>query len=341
MLFLLISGCGSEAPPPDEQPAAEPARQVSQPVVVYSSVSAAQMGPTLEAFTADTGIKVRLVSDDYPRLAAKLENHGGDPVADLLVGDSLASLSHAAENDWLRPTYPDSGPLSASGPLYDPDKAWYPLGVTARPIIYNTGLVEKAELDAISDYESLQDPIWQGRLCLSSSREPGNRLLIASLIAKHGERDAEQIVRGWRRNMTEDFYRDDTALLQAVSSGACVIAIADISVLAAFTGAGRNAPLAPHRLPAGTKVQIDISGAAVMRHARNPAGATDLLQWLSEETPNALYASSGYEFPVNETAPEISLLTAWSEFVADPMEMAELGFLQEGAVKLAERAHYP
>jgi len=341
-VFLLLFGCGSDAPPADEPVASTPAySQTTTTIVVYSSVNAAQVEPVLEAFTADTGIKIRLLVGDYQKLAGKLANHGRDPIADLFVGDSLASLSDAAEKDLLRPTYPDAEALSISGPLYDPDKTWFPLSVKARPIIYNTDLVNEAELDTLDGYASFRDPVWQGRLCLSSSRLAGNRMLIAMLIARYGEREAEQIVRGWRRNVTDKFYRDDTALLQALATGECQVAIADTSVLAAFVGPGRNAPLALRRFDDAATMQIDISGAAVTRHARNPDGAAVLLRWLRSATPNALYASLGNEFPVNEAAIIIKPIEPWSDLVAKPMSVSELGFLQENATKLAERAHYP
>lgn len=337
----LLAACEQKAAPAAEEDAGGPVYRTPLPVVVYSSAGTAQIGPVVDAFTADTGIKVHLLVDDYRKLAAKLENHGRDPVADLFVGASLAHLSSAAENDLLRPTYSDADSLNRSGPLYDPDKTWFPLGVRARPIIYNTAHVDQSELASLDSYAALGNSAWQGRLCLSSSRIPGNRLLIALLISKYGEKEAELIVRGWRRNMIDNLYRDDTALLQAVASGECHIAIADTGVLATFTGPGRNAPLAPLRFGGAATMQVDISGAAVNRHAGNPEGAEVLLRWLSSATPNSLFASGGNEFPVNESAVTIAPIASWADLVADPLALSGLGFLQEDAAKLAERAHYP
>ena len=184
--LLLISGCNSEVPPPDEQNESSRDSLQRQPVVVYSSVGVAQLGPALEAFTTDTGIKVRLVTADYPKLARKLENHGRDPAADLFVGDSLASLSNAAENDLLRPTYSEAADTDVTESLNDPEKTWFPLGLRARPIIYNTSLVSDPELESITDYDSLRADTWEKRLCLSSSIVPGNRSLIALLNDRCG-----------------------------------------------------------------------------------------------------------------------------------------------------------
>ncbi len=341
-VFLFTAcACSTEEPAVEEQPEASPALTRPQEVVVYSSVAAAQINPTLEAFTAETGIKVQLFADEYSKLADKIENHGRDPIADLFVAANLTELSSAAENDILRPVYLDSANFPAAKNLLDPEKLWYPLGFRARIVVYNTRLVNEDELSTVTDYASLSDKSWGERLCLSSSKIGGNRSLIASLIREHGERDAELIVRGWRANIAGKFFIDDVELLRAVSAGECQIAIADTSVLAAAVGAGRPAALAAHRFPDDVSVLVDISGAGVTRHARNPDGASALLQWLGSEQPNALFAASGLEFPANVSAPAIASIAPWSDFVVSPMQVSQLSFVQEEAALLAERARYP
>lgn len=346
-ICFLVPACSNEVPDPEvtpattEAPAATSNTSRPQAVVVYASAAATQIKPAVEAYTADTNIKVELIVDDYSTLAAKFDEPGRLPVADLFVAGSLADMASAANSDVLRPTYFDADSPLADENLRDPENVWYALSFRARVVIYNTELVSAQELSVVKDYASLADEVWQNRLCFSSSRVAGNRSLIALHISKHGIRETESIVRGWRRNFAGQFYRDDVDLLRAVATGDCHIAIADTSALASFVGSDRDAPLAAHRFPGEATTLVDISAASVTRHAKNPLGAASLLQWLGSQQPNALFAASGLEFPANPASPAALAIEQLIEFAADPMAVSQLAFLHEDAALLAERARYP
>lgn len=343
-IFLVVSACTEKVPAVPEITAASPASPDAprqQSVVVYSSAAAAQIRQTTEAYTADTGIKVELVIDDYSKLAGKFEKPGRVPVADLFIAGSLADLASAVESDVFRPTYFDTDSRQAVQNLRDPENVWYALSFRARVVIYNTGLVTDKELSTVSDYASLAGEVWRERLCLSSSKVAGNRSLIALHIRELGVRETESIVRGWRANFSGQFYRDDVDLLRAVAAGDCHIAIADTSALASFVASDRDAPLAAHRFPDEARTLVDISAAGVTRHAKNPLGATSLLQWLESKHANALFAASGLEFPANPAATPALAMEQFIDFAADPMAVAQLAFLHEDAALLAERARYP
>jgi iron(III) transport system substrate-binding protein len=340
-IFFLISACTKEVPAVPDVTAEMPDAPRPQTVVVYASGAATQIKQTSEAYTADTGIEVELVIDDYSKLAGKFGKPGRMPVADLFIAGSLADIASAAESDVLRPTYFETDIPPATENLRDPENVWYALSFRARVVIYNTNLVTDKELSTVSDYASLADEAWRERLCLSSSRVPGNRSLIALHIREYGVRETESIVRGWRTNFVGAFYRDDVDLLRAVAAGDCHIAIADTSVLAGFVSSDRDAPLAAHQFPNETITLVDISAAGVTRHAKNPLGAASLLQWLGSNDPNALYAASGLEFPINPAATPALATEQFIGFADDPMALAQLAFLHEDAALLAERARYP
>jgi iron(III) transport system substrate-binding protein len=52
-------------------------------------------------------------------------------------------------------------------------------------------------------------------------------------------------------------------------------------------------------------VHVNISGAGVTRHAKNPAGAQKLIEWLSSDQAQNLFADVNLEYPVNpKVAPD-------------------------------------
>lgn len=337
----IISACSSENPAAEEpgEVAAEPTQ--SAQVVVYTSLGTAHFSPLLEAYTAETGIRVKVVSDTYAKLAGKIENHGHDPAPDLLILRGLAELADATAQDFLRPSYLDLNDAQTASELLDPEGFWFPLGIKVRVVVYNHALVNEDEMSAVTDFASLADERWRQRLCISSSKIPGNLSLIAMLIEKYGEREAEMIVRGWRANLVDRFFTSDVELLRAVNEGVCQLAIADTSVLAAFVTGGRDARLTAWSFPDHGDMQVDVSGAGVTRHAENPQGAATLLAWMLQVNPNALYAASGQEFPANQMAATPSGIAAWAPLIEKPRLLSRLMFLHEDAFLLAERARYP
>ena len=114
--------------------------------------------------------------------------------------------------------------LDANGPaqLRDPQGRWFGLSERARTIVYST---ERVKPDELTTYEDLAGPQWKGRLCLRTSKKVYNQSLVATLIARHGEDKAEEIVSGWVDNLAAAPFSNDTKTMQAVMAGQCDVAI--------------------------------------------------------------------------------------------------------------------
>lgn len=336
--MFVCTGCSSDVTVEAVQE--NDAADVGQ-VVVYSTYGEDIVKPLFEAYTSATGVKIFLVTGDFQQLAEKVHKPGSDPVSDLFIAGNLADLWSAAEQGIFRPTRSDVIAERVPAQLRDPEHLWVSLGVRARVVVYNTKLTGSAELESVSDYSSLTAETWRERLCLSSSHVPGNGSLIAMLINDHGIREAEVIVRGWRANLAMSSFSDDQNLLQAVAAGQCALAIADSSEIARFQEAYPAAAVALHWFREAGVQHIDAGGVGVTRHARNPEGAASLLEWLTSASANSLFALSSREFPANARAKTTGSIAAWSGFEANPVNLSNLGYLHEDAVKLAERARYP
>jgi len=345
LAMLWVAGCSedrSPAPQVDvESEAAAAAATGPSPIVVYAASADAQIGPVLEAYTVETGVKINLVVDDYAKLAARIERSGSGSVADLLIAANVGDLWKATENDVFRPVYSTRVANQIPENLRDAEKLWHALSVRARIIVYNTRLADAAKLATISDYGSLGDALWRDKLCLSSSSVQGNRSLIAFLIKTHGARNAELIVRGWQANLAAPVFSDDRKLLQAVSENKCAIAIVNSNEVATFIRARPGAPVATQWFAAGSPVSLEVTGAGVTRHAENADGAVELLEWLTSEQPSALFAALSLEFPASRGAPADASIGQWSGQIADPVNVSEIAYFLDDAEKLAERAHYP
>src|SRR5690348_6511165 len=143
-------------------------RANAEQVVVYSARIEQLIKPMFDAFTKETGIGVKFVTDKEGALLARLKAEGKNTPADVLITTDAGNLWEAAREGLLRPV--DSKVLEVNIPAYlrDPQNQWFGLSVRARTIIYNTQKVKPSDL---STYEALADPKWKGRLCLRTSKK--------------------------------------------------------------------------------------------------------------------------------------------------------------------------
>jgi iron(III) transport system substrate-binding protein len=309
-----------------------------QEVVVYSARIEQLIKPMFDAFTKETSIKVKFVTDKEGALLQRLKAEGANTPADVLITVDAGNLWEAANEGLLQPV--DSAVLAKNVPahLKDPKNQWFGLSVRARTMVYNTQKLKPADL---STYEDLANTGWKGRLCLRTSKKVYNQSLVAMMIAEHGEPKTEQIVRGWVANLATDPFPDDTKAMEAVAAGQCDLTLVNTYYYGRLMEKNPKLPLGlfwPNQQTSG--VHVNVSGAGVTKHAKHKAEAVKLLEFLSSPAAQNLFADVNMEFPVNPGVKPDPLVAAWGPFKQNAVNVAKAGELQAAAVKLMDRAGY-
>jgi iron(III) transport system substrate-binding protein len=307
-------------------------------VVVYSARNEHLIKPLFDRYTEESGVTIKYITDKAGPLLQRLKAEGARSPADMLITVDAGNLWYAAESGVLAPI--DSPTLDANVPanLRDPQGRWFGLSERARTIVYST---DRLKADELSSYEDLADPKWRGRLCLRTSKKVYNQSLVATLIARHGEDKAEQIVRGWVANLAAAPFSNDTKAMEAVAAGRCDVTIVNTYYFGRLQKAQPDVKLAifwPNQQSSG--VHVNVSGAGVTRHAKHPEAAQRLLEWLSSETAQAQFAGLNMEYPVNPGVPVDPTVAAWGTFKADELNVNAAGRLQADAIRLMDRAGY-
>lgn len=331
-LALLVACSSGETP---DQSAAPPDTTLS----VFTTVAEPPLEELLGGYARHHGVQLSVTHGDLQSFHQMTQTEGHSP--DLFVAGSIPDLTLASRENVLRPFRSALVLERIPQAWRDPEKSWTALAVRGRGVVLNPVLVAEPELASISGFASLADDRWRDRLCLSSSSVAGNRSLIARLIRDHGERQAEIVVRGWRDNLAQPVYADDAQLLQAIADGSCAIGIAGFDKLARLIDADQTVNLRPHRFADPDQAHVELSGAGVTRHARHPEQAAAMLELLIEAEANAKFAAMLYALPANPRATISIRPHLRGQLPADGVNAAELGFLLEDAVRLAERARYP
>lgn len=314
----------------------------AESVVVYSARAEQLIKPLFDAYTRATGVEVKFITDKEGPLMARLKAEGRNTPADVFWTVDAGNLWQAANEGLLRAIKSDALIASVPAHLRDPDNEWFGLSVRARTLVYNPTRVKPGEL---STYEDLANPKWKGRLCLRSAKKVYNQSLVAMMITEHGEARTQNIVKGWVNNLATAPFADDTAAMKAVAAGQCDVTVVNTYYYGRLMTESPNLPLAifwPNQTlkNASAGVHVNISGAGVTRHAKNPAGARKLIEWMASPAAQNLVADLNLEYPVNPKASVDKTVAAWGTFKQNLINVKQAGALQARAVKLMDRAGY-
>lgn len=307
-------------------------------VVVYSARNEQLIKPLFDAYTAATGQTVRWVTDKEGPLLARLKAEGAATPADLLLTVDAGNLWYAAEQGLLQPT--QSAALAAAIPahLRDPDGSWYGLSVRARTLVYSPARVKPAELVGYAD---LAAPRWKGRLCLRTSQKVYNQSLVAMLIGELGAERTRAVVGGWVANLATPPFASDNQVIEAIAAGQCDVGLVNTYYYARLRAERPELPVAlAWADQAGSGVHVNVSGAGVTRHAKHPAGARRLLEWLASPAAQGMFAAVNLEFPANPAVAADPQVAAWGPFKQNPRNLREAGARQAEAVMLMDAVGY-
>ena len=307
-------------------------------LVIYSARNEQLVKPLFDAYTKQTGVKIKFITDGEGPLMQRLKVEGANTPADLLITVDAGNLWQAQQMGLLKPV--NSATLAANIPahLRDANNYWFGFSVRARTIVYNT---QRTKAENLSTYEDLAGPKWKGRLCLRTSKKVYNQSLVAMLIAEHGEAKAEQIVRGWVANLATDVFPDDTKMMEAVAAGQCDVGIGNTYYYGRLMQKKSDLPLKlfwPNQN--GNGVHVNVSGAGVTAHAKHEQAAVKFLEWLAAPAAQNLFADINLEYPVNPAVNPDPVVAAWGTFKQNPINVTKAGELQTTAVKLMDRAGY-
>ncbi|WII94880.1 extracellular solute-binding protein [Moraxella haemolytica] len=309
-------------------------------LVVYSSRADELLKPIVQAYQTKTGTKVTLVNDKDGPLMAKIKAEGKNTKGDVLITVDGGNLWKASQMGLLRSINSTTLKNNIPSHLRAANNQWFGLSVRARTIFYNAKTVNPSQL---STYADLANEKWKGRLCLRTSNNVYNQSLVATMIANHGQATTERVVKGWVNNLATTPFSNDTALLEAINAGRCDVGIANTYYYGRLinkTPAVANNVKVFFADQGGKGTHVNVSGAGVLKHSKNPAEAQKFIEWLSSAEAQKLYADRNFEYPANARVSATPLVSRWGSFKQDFINVAVAGQNQQKAIMLMKKAGY-
>ena len=314
----------------------------AQEVNLYTTREPGLIEPLLEAFTAETGIAVNsiFVRDG---LVERVAAEGERSPADLLMTVDFGNLIDLVENDLTQAV--DSAVLDSAVPanLRGDDGQWFALSMRARVVYADRDL----DLDSIT-YEQLADERWRESLCIRSGQHPYNTAMFGAHLVHHGEAATEMWLRGIKANLARAATGGDRDVARDIMGGICEIGVGN-SYYVGLMRSGAGGPdqerwgeaikvLLPTFEGGGT--HVNISGAAVARHAPNRDEAVRLLEYLVSEAAQKIYAEANYEYPVRQGATIDPIIAALGELRVDATPLEDVAEQRDAASRLVDRVGF-
>ena len=310
-------------------------------VNVYSHRQPELIQPLIDAFTAQSGITVNIAFVDKG-MVERLVAEGKRSPADLVLTVDIARLSEVVKAGVTQPV--DSAVLQANIPAQyrDPGNQWFGLTSRARIIYAAKDRVAEGE---VTTYEDLADPKWKGRICTRSGTHDYNLALLGAVIAHDGEPAAKAWAEGVRANLARKPAGGDRDQVKAIWAGECDISLGNTYYMGEMLADPEQAEWAnsvrivfPTFAEGGT--HMNISGVAMTKAAPNHDAALKLMEFLSSDEAQKIYAETNHEYPVKPGVERSALVASWGEFTADTKTLAEIAAQRPAAVKIMETVNF-
>ena len=313
-------------------------------VNLYSERQPFLMDPLLQAFTKETGIKVNMV---YIKegMIERLKAEGVNSPADLVLTSDIGNLQNLVAAGVVRPTRSKVLESNIPAQFRHPEGLWYGLTTRARVIYAHKERVKPSE---ITSYEDLTNTKFKGRVCTRSGKHAYNVSLLAWIIASQGEDAARAWAKGVKANLARKPQGNDRAQVKAVFQGECDIALGNTYYMGLMQTNKKDPEqkdwaasvnvIFPNQSGSGT--HVNISGAAATKSGNNPENAIKLIEFLSQDAAQKLYAEGNFEYPIKASVAVHPVVASWGKFKADSVFISKVAEHRTRATRIMDEVGY-
>ncbi|MBD8513044.1 Fe(3+) ABC transporter substrate-binding protein [Photobacterium sp. 2_MG-2023] len=314
----------------------------AEEVNVYSLRQSFLIEPMLKEFTDETGIKVN-VKFAKDGIAEKLAQEGEYSPADVILTVDISRLAELSDKGLVQAV--DSEVIDKNVPAQyrDSDDEWFGLTLRTRSVYSSRERVGR--LPASFDYLDLAKPEWKGKICTRSGKHPYNISLVSSMIAHYGEAETKTWLEGVKANLARKPQGNDRGQVKAVKEGLCDLAIGNSYYLGKMLSDENQKAWAeavyinfPGQQANGT--HVNISGMAMAKHAPNKANAQKLMEFLTSDKAQHMYADVNFEYPVKAGVERSELVASWGDFSADTLPLEKIADYHNAATKLLDEVQF-
>lgn len=308
----------------------------SRSIVLYNGQHLQLTQALVAAFEKESGVSVRLRTNDSLVLATQMLQEGGASPADVYLSENSPELETLSERGRLA-RLPASILHQAAGAYRAPRGDWVPVALRIGGLVYEPSLLPRRQLP--SSVLDLAQPRWKGKVAIAPT-DSDFPPVVAAVLATYGTKTAQAWLAGLKRNAQT--YQDEEAVAAAVNRGD--VASGLINQYYWYRERLQTRGALHSRLyffPGHDPGSItNISGIGVLASSRHKAQAEQFIRFLVGPTgQKILAASDDFEYPARPGVAANKAIPPLGDVAHDTLGAGSLGDGQEAA-KLIQQAGF-
>lgn len=313
----------------------------AEEINIYSFRQPFLIQPILDDFTKQTGIKTNVVFAKKG-LIERVKREGKHSRADVVLTSNFSALMQLESMELTQPIKSDVVTKNVPASFRDPEGQWVALTKRVRNVYSSKDRLGK--LDALT-YEELADVKYKGKICTRSGKHPYNLGLVASMVAHHGEAETKSWLEGVKANLARKPQGNDRAQVKAVKEGLCDLALGNSYYFGKMLQDEKQKPWAdsvyinfPNQTNRGA--HLNVSGVVLTKYSKNKENALKLIEFMTDNKAQNMYASMNMEYPVKPGVALSELVASWGEFKEDNLPLSEISKYRPLALKLIDEVKF-
>ncbi|MFC0309083.1 Fe(3+) ABC transporter substrate-binding protein [Gallibacterium trehalosifermentans] len=311
-------------------------------VNVYSYRQPYLIEPLLKEFETQSGVKVNLIYADKG-LVERVKREKELTPADVLLTVDISRVMELVNAGLAEHVHSTVLEKNIPAQYRDQNDEWFALTTRARAIYTSKDRVGK--LPENFTYYDLAKPELKGKVCVRSGKHAYNVSLVASMIAHDGEEKAKAFLVGLKNNLAQKPQGGDRDQVKAIKEGICDYSLGNSYYFGKMLEDEKQRAWAesvyinfPNQTTTGT--HVNISGVAVAKYSKNKENALKLVEFLSSDKAQHLYAELNHEYPVKSGVAVSKLVESWGSFKADTLPLNDIAKNYDKALKLIDEVKF-
>ncbi len=293
----------------------------SDRLTVYSGRTKDLISPLLEQFSEETGIKIDVRYGDSADLALLIDTEADKTDVDVFISQSPGAVGFLDAQERL--TQLDDAELDLVDDQFRSGSGdWVGLSGRVRVLVYNTDLVDEAELpDSVLD---LTDEQFQGRVAVAPTNGSFQDFVTAMRV-ELGEDVASEWLDGMAANDAKS-YSNNTAIVEAVTRGEIEMGLVNHYYLARALAEDPDLPGANHFFAEGDLGSLLITTAAsIIEGTDQRDDAHALVDFLLSKAAQEFFSQETFEYPLAQGVVASDALPPLDSIPTTAIDLDELG----------------
>lgn len=307
---------------------ASPGPGQDEELVVYSGRQERLVGPILEAFSRETGIKVSVRYADTAQLAAQLIEEGTRTDADVFFAQDGGALGALAKRNRLAPI-PQTVLDRVPAQFRHPDGRWIGTSARSRVIVYDPKQLSADQVP--NSVLELTDPKWKGGQIGIAPNNASFQAFVTALRVIKGDAEAKSWLEGIKANEPK-IYDNNILILNAAERSQI-----KVGLINHYYWYEQVAEEGIEKVPARLKflpngdpgALINVAGAAVLEGTDAPNAAQRLIDYLVSESAQREFSLRLKEYPLLAGIPLPPDLPALNTLQAPDIDLSDLDTLEQ------------